>query len=340
MGDLTRIGFAIAGCGTIAAYHARAIIALPDAAFVGAYSRTYEHAAAFCKTFGGAAFDEYPQLLEHPAVDAVAICSPSESHFVLAKQALLHRKHVIIEKPICLTLPEADELLSLGRQTERSISVISQTRFSPGVQAAAEAIRSGAFGERISAALRMRYFRSQDYYDTAAWRRATPGGGVLMNQGIHGIDLLCWLMGRPTQVCGFARTACRQMEAENTVAAAVLFDSGAVATIDATTCSQPGFPRRLTLCGENGTIVLDEDSVELWSLPAPCPVPLHEASGSSGAASPTGILQSGHTQQYANILSHLLHGTPLLVDGAQGRTALALILGILEASRTGTVVTL
>lgn len=340
MDDRRQIGIAIVGCGTIAAYHAHAIHAVHGAVLAGAYSHTQSKVLEFCKAFGGIPYATYAALLEDTAVDAVAICTPSDSHFSLAKQALLHKKHIIIEKPMCLSLQEADELLAIGNQVNRSVSVISQTRFSPAVQAAAVAVQTGLFGHMISATLRMRYFRPQEYYDTQSWRRAIPAGGVLMNQGIHGIDLLCWLMGRPRSVCGFARTFLRQMDAENTVAAAIAFENGALATIDATVCSQPSFPRQLTLCGECGTIVLDEDAISVWSLPAPCPIPMNRPSGSSGSASSTGISYHDHAKQYENIVSHLRYGTSLLVDGKEGRIALALILGILDASKAENYITL
>ena len=330
------VRFGIVGCGMIARYHALAIGQTARACLIGACSHSRASAKALCDEFSLRVFDSYDEMLACGQIDAVVICTPSGEHFRQAKQALLHGKHVVIEKPMCLSLADADELIRLSEETGRMVCVISQTRFSDAVQAVRTVLDSGAAGRLVSAALTMRYERPQSYYDQAPWRGTVANdGGVLMNQGIHGIDVLCCLMGKPVSVCGYADTRLRSIEAEDTAVAAVKFDGGALACIDATVCSKPSFAKKLVLCAENGTVVLEEDAVTLWTLPVPCPVPMGAFTGASAAADPRGISHRYHARQYANIIAHLTEGAELLVDGRQGRIPLSVILGIYESSHSG-----
>ena len=335
------VRFGIIGCGMIARYHALAIAQTAHAGLSGACSHSRTSAQALCDEFSLRVFDSYDQMLACEEIDAVVICTPSGEHFRQARQALLHGKHVVIEKPMCLSLADADALIGLSEKTGLTVCVISQTRFSDAVQAIRTVLDSGAAGRLISAALTMRYERPQSYYDQAPWRGTVANdGGVLMNQGIHGIDVLCYLMGRPVSVCGYADTLLRSIEAEDTAVGAVKFAGGALACIDATVCSRPSFAKKLVLCAENGTIVLEEDAITLWTLPIPCPIELGAFSGSSAAANPRGISPRYHMREYANIVAHLTEGTALLVDGKQGRIPLSVILGIYESSQSGKVVCL
>lgn len=337
-----QLNFGIVGCGMIARYHAAAIAETPRCILLGACSKTYASTETFSQEFDCIPFENYNAMLSHPELDVVVICSSSGEHFHQAKAALAAGKHVIVEKPMCLTLEDADALVALDRQYPQTVCVISQSRFSDAAQAIKAAIDAGVFGKMVSASLMMRYYRSQAYYDQAAWRGtvAGDGGGVLMNQGIHGIDLLCYFMGKPVGVCGYARTMLRDIEVEDTAAAAIAFENGAVATLDATVCSQPSFSKKFILCGEKGTVVMEEDAILSWSLPVPCPIALGAASGNSASADPRGISVAYHLREYGNFVEHVLDGKPLLLDAEQGRMPLRVILGVYESSRTGKAITL
>jgi len=334
--------FGIVGCGMIAPYHAAAIDRTDRCSLLGACSKTYASTEKFAREAGCIPFESYEAMLADERLDVVVICSSSGEHFSQAKAALKAGKHVIVEKPMCLTMADADALVELDRQYPQAVCVISQSRFSDAAQTIKAAIDAGHFGKMVSASLMMRYYRPQTYYDQAAWRGtvAGDGGGVLMNQGIHGIDLLCYFMGKPVGVCGYARTILRDIEVEDTAAAAIAFESGAVATLDATVCSQPSFSKKFILCGEKGTVVLEEDAIISWSLPEPCPIPLGAKSGNSASADPKGISVAYHLREYENFVAHVLDGKPLLLDAEQGRLPLGVILGVYESSRTGKAVTL
>lgn len=335
------LSFGIVGCGVIAPVHALSIRQTEHCTLLGACSKTYANAQKFASENNCIAFESFDAMLSHPDLDVVVICTSSGEHFQQAKAALEAGKHVIVEKPMCLTMEDADTLVQLQSSHPNSVCVVSQTRFCDAAQAIKSAVDAGHFGKMVSASLMMRYSRPQKYYDSAAWRGtvAGDGGGVLMNQGIHGIDQLCYFMGKPVSVCGYARTRLRDIEVEDTAAAAVAFESSAVATIDATVCSDPPFAKKIILCGEKGTVVMEEDAIVTWTLPSPCPIPLAGQSGSS-AADPMGIFLQNHIRQYHHFADHVLQGTPLMLDAVQGRIPLSVILGIYESSRTGRAVEL
>lgn len=340
MGKMLQFG--IVGCGMIARYHAVAIEQMGRCTLLGACSKTYASTEKFSREVGCIPFESYEAMLSDERLDVVVICSSSGEHFNQAKAALEAGKHVIVEKPMCLTMADADALVELDRQYPQTVCVISQSRFSDAAQAIKAAIDAGHFGKMVSASLMMRYYRSQAYYDQAEWRGtvAGDGGGVLMNQGIHGIDLLCYFMGKPVGVCGYARTLLRNIEVEDTAAAAIAFENGTVATLDATVCSQPSFSKKFILCGEKGTVVMEEDAILQWTLPEPCPIALGAKSGNSASADPKGISVAYHLREYENFVEHVLDGKPLLLDAQQGRLPLGVILGVYESSRTGRAVKL
>ena len=336
------VRFGIAGCGMISDYHAQAIAETEGAVLVGACSKSFSSAEKFAEKHGVILFENYGDMLQSSKIDAVVICTPSGEHFPQAMQAIRAGKDVVVEKPMCLRLEDADALIAEADKLGKKVCVISQSRFSDAAQAIHNAVVKGSFGKMVSASLTMRYFRSQDYYNQAQWRGTVQGdgGGVLMNQGIHGIDLLCYIMGKPQSVCGYTRTALRDIEVEDTASAAVRFENGATAVIDATVCSQPSFGKRFVFCGENGTVILEDDAITLWSLRDPCPIPMGNFSGNSSAADPRGISYAYHKREYENIVAHLSEGAELLLDGRQGRLPLSVILGIYESSARAQVVKL
>lgn len=328
------IRFGILGCGIIAPFHVEAILRAEGAEYVGGCSKSISSAQRLCSQYGGIVYESYEKMLQDPQIDAVVICTPSGGHFTECQQALLAGKHVVVEKPMCMSTEEADELIVLADRTHLMLCAISQNRFAPAAQIVRTAIRNGDFGKLISASLTMRYERDQAYFDQAAWRGTIAAdGGMLMNQGLHGIDLLCCMMGTPVKVCGFSRTLLRDVEIEDTVTAAVEFENGALATVDATLCSQPEMDRKIIICGEKGTAILEGDAITLWSLPTPKPeIPAEQLDKWTDLLSMP-IYCCSHALQYDNILQHLLYGASLEVDARQGKVPLTLISGIYKSSK-------
>ena len=333
--EKTMLHFGILGCGSVADYHADAIASLTDAKLVVACGG--RNAEAFCKKHGIRMAGTYEEMLNDTGVDVIAICTPSGSHAQDALKAIAADKHVIIEKPICITAEDADTLERAAENSGKIVSAIFQYRFSDAIQEIKKAMDSGAFGKVISCALTMRYFRGKDYYDSGVWRgtKAMDGGGVLMNQGIHGIDLIAYLIGGVREVRGYASTLLRDIEVEDTASAALLFKSGALGTIDATVCNKGGGPLKIEICGENGSVMIEDENIMQWSLDRPCGIPVGKVSDSSPGTSPTGISTENHKRQYRNIAAAIRGEEALAVGIAEGRHALRIVLGVYESSASG-----
>ncbi len=199
------------------------------------------------------------------------------------------------------------------------------------------AITDGRLGRLLLADLSMKYFRSQAYYDSAGWRGtwAMDGGGALMNQGIHGVDLLLWLVGAPRTIYGYARTLARQIEVEDTAVAVAELEGGCLATITGTTSVTPGFPRRLALHGERGSIVLEETRIVKWEIQGE-PERVTDGAATIGAANvPTALGSQEFASQYQAIVDSLHEHRPPPVGGEEARLAVAAVLAIYESSRSG-----
>jgi len=335
------IRFALIGCGTIAPMHADAISRTDGGTLVAVASRRAEQAQAFAAARGIAWEPDVSSLLARGDVDVVTICTPSGLHVEMAVAALGAGKHVIVEKPLAVSLAQADAAIEAARASGRMLAVISQLRFAPDVIETRRAIAGGRLGRLLLADLSMKYFRSQQYYDSAAWRGtwAMDGGGALMNQGIHGVDLLLHLAGAPKTIYGYARTLARRIEVEDTAVAVAELEGGCLATITGTTSVTPGFPRRLGLHGERGSIVLEETRIVRWELEGEPERPLGAAPAATASSVPTAVGTGEFALQYQAIVHSLNERRPPPVGADEARRALAAVLAIYESSRSGRPVT-
>lgn len=322
----------------IADYHARAIVANAEngarLVAVGHYDR--QRFAEIERRFGVPCLAEQELLLD-PRVDVLCICTPSGQHAGQTIAAAQAGKHVLVEKPIATRLEDADAMIATCQQNRVTLGVAFQGRTKPVFQRIHAAIRAGELGELTLGLVNLPYYRSQSYYDQAAWRGtwALDGGGVLINQGIHQVDLLGWFMGDPVSVTAHALTLQRQIEVEDTLCASLRFANGALAAINATTTAAPGFPPRLEIYGTHGGIQVEDDTVMRWWLQN-ATGEAHAASvqpSSAGAgADPRGISIAGHTALVSNFIHSLQEGRPPLVDGAEGRRSLAIVTSIYQAA--------
>ncbi len=329
------VRIAIIGCGGIADMHAKAIHDTPNAELTACYSRSSESANRFAQRYGIEAFTSYEALLASPDVDAVALCTPSGLHTAQAIQAIQAGKHVLVEKPMSLTLREADELIATVDSGNVVVGVISQYRTSPAVEEIKRAIDAGALGRLTSGSLQMKYWRSAAYYASGAWRGtwALDGGGALMNQGIHGVDIFRYLMGAPVSLTAYARTLTHDIEVEDMAVAILEFEGGALGTIEGSTTCNPGYPRRIEICGDKGSVVLEEDSILKWDVDMPCNLPVGNQAMNVGASDPLAISYAGHTRHFTNFVNAILHGEKLLQDVRGGRLPLEIILSIYRSSQ-------
>jgi predicted dehydrogenase len=243
---------------------------------------------------------------------------------------------VLVEKPMALSLQSADALIEAAESADRSLGVALQRRHDPTFSRIKAAVDANELGELTLGVLTLPYFRGQAYYDQAGWRGtwALDGGGVLMNQGIHLIDLLVWFMGDPVAIQAVAETRQRAIEVEDVAAAVLSFAGGAQATIAATTTAGRGFPHRLELYGTEGGIQIEGEQVVRWGLadPSGAPAAPHTPAAVGAAADPRGISAAGHVAVVADFVAAVREGRSPLVDGHEGRRSLAAVIGIYEAA--------
>ena len=331
------LGFAILGAGMVAEYHLNAIQECADLGArlvrVGHYNPArYEDIS---ERFGAPA-SSYEELLADPAVDAVCICTPSGHHAQQAIAAASSGKHVLVEKPMALSLADADAMIAACRENGVQLGVCLQRRAEPLFRRVHDAIHGGDLGEITLGVVTMPYFRDEPYYAQAEWRGtwAMDGGGVLMNQGIHIIDLLLWFLGDPVEVHAFADSRHRSVEIEDTAGAVLRFANGSVATITASVAVEPGFPHRLEVYGTNGGIQIEGESVLRWGLAdeskatvEPWPVATEQVDAGM-AGDPRGISTSGHIAILKDFIAGIRRGEDPVIDGAEGRRSLAAILAV------------
>ncbi|HEY7261052.1 MAG TPA: Gfo/Idh/MocA family oxidoreductase [Trebonia sp.] len=333
-------GFGIIGTGTIAAVHADAIAMLPGARLSAVTDVAAGAGQAFAAARGCAAEPSLDALLARPDVDVVCVCVPSGLHAEVGVRAAKAGKHLVVEKPIDVSLRAADRLITAARAACVALTVISQHRFDPGVTELKQLIDGGTLGTLVLGEATTKWYRTQAYYDSAPWRGTwAMDGGALLNQGIHYLDLLRWCMGPPVEVTAVYATQAHQIEVEDTSLAIVKFASGAVGTITATTAAFPGFPQRLEITGTEGTVTVEDGQIVRTALLA------GDASHSPGrdqtaAADPAALGTASHAAQLADLLASVDEGREPAVSGESGREALEIACAVYESSRTGHPVTL
>ena len=326
-----RVG--IIGFGHIGRTHLEALNALPDATVVAVSRRE-----PLSQDLGIAWHADYRELVQRDDIDLVAICTPSGHHAEQALAALDAGKGVVIEKPLALTLDDGERVVRTARDRNLFLSVISQRRTEDAVQSLYRALSEGRLGQPVLGEALVRWSRDQRYYDSADWRGTRAmDGGVLMNQAIHAIDLLCWLMGPVESVAGATATLVRRIEAEDTASASLRFASGALGAITATTAIAPGLPAELNLFCKLGLVSLQDANVARWEVPG-SPAPFLDDLPGSGSTDPAAIGSMGHQRQWRDILDAFKAKRDPLVTGEDGLATLATILAIEESSRTGRAV--
>ncbi len=335
------IGFGIAGAGMVARYHAHAIAATPGP---GSRRSAAPMPRAPRRRRPSSACPARPAsrpCSKRPDVDAVCLCTPSGHH---AEQALLAAragKHVLVEKPMALSLADADAMIAACRAAGVRLGVALQRRTDPACRALHAAIRAGELGSLVLGTATVPYYRPESYYQSAAWRGtwSLDGGGALINQGIHLVDLLLWLMGGDAEVVGASGGTTRHLiEVEDCIVAALSFSSGARGTIAATTAAAPGFPHRVEIYGSRGGAQIEGDALVRWEGEAPRlrpEPPAAVAAGAGAGASPAGLGQQGHTLLMQDFVAAIREGREPLVSGEEGRRSLALVLAIYRAAGLG-----
>lgn len=334
-----RLGFGIIGCGMIAEYHVSALEDLSDKArIIGVADPVIESARRLAGRHDLCVFESTEALLASKDVDVVCICTPSGYHAENIIAASEAGKHVVVEKPMAITKEQLDAVESCCRKNGTVFSVISQLRFARDIRRAKFAINEGELGRVVTADMYMKYNRSQEYYDSGAWRGTwkLDGGGALMNQGIHGVDLLQYLVGDVISVFGVAKTLSRRIEVEDTLSAVLEFQNGAIGVIQATTSVYPGYPRRLEINGDNGTIVVEETAITRMDISGSKTEDIIlRPTVATSASSASSINSDYHTAQLSDVIDAIKEHRAPAVDIVEGRKAVDIILAIYRSAREG-----
>jgi len=327
MENRNKVRFAVVGCGAISDAHLSGIARTAEAELIAVCDASEERARQKAEAFGARVYTRYEELLEQGDIDVVCICTPSGMHPEQTMLAARAGKHVICEKPIALTLEAADRMIAVCRQHQVKLATVFPRRMSPSSRYVKALIEEGRLGKLSLCSGYVKFYRSQAYYDSAGWRGtwAMDGGGAMMNQGIHTVDLLQWLAGPVRSVTGYARNVLRDIEVEDTAVAALQFKSGALGVIEATTTAYAQSNHRIVIQGDLGTVVLDGDEIsELSIIGEEADIPVFE---------PFQVIPDGHSMQIRDMAQAILEDREPLIDGEAGRHALQIILGTYESQR-------
>lgn len=327
-----KLRFGILGCGMIADFHAQAINSIENAILSGAADNSPERALAFAKKFGIKAYGNYDEMLSDENIDAVCICTPSGFHAENALKALEAGKNVVLEKPMALNTADADRIIEACERTGKKLTVICQLRFSEDILRVKKLISENAFGKIVMCNLSMKYWRDEEYYSSSPWKgtKKFDGGGALMNQGIHGIDLLLYIMGECEVLSAKTDTLYHDIEVEDIAVALLKFKDGALGTLKATTCAYPGFERRMEILGSNGCAVFVENSIDKLVIDGETVIENGANITTNTAAKPDNMSHNNHSLQIENFVNSLLGKEELLIDANEGRKALSLIEKVYE----------
>ncbi len=350
-----KLRFGIIGCGVIGRIHAQAITSLPDAQLVAVADIIPERAQELAEAFHVTPYSDFQQMLAREQLDVVDVCTPSGMHGEHACQVMRSGPNVIVEKPMEISRAAIEEMLRVQQETGVKMAVISQHRFDPATRQVHDLVEEQAFGRLVLGNAIIPWWRSQAYYDSGEWRGTweLDGGGVLMNQSIHSIDLLQWLMGPVRSVFAYTDTLVHRMETEDVGVAVLRFANGALGTIAATTGAYPGVSTRIEIYGDKGSAVIEDDHLSYLHLArddreevGPYGVgpgkraQRTENADTSAAQDPAALAIRSHALQIEDMMRAIREdGSPLL-DGYAAKHPVEIILAIYESARTHKEVTL
>lgn len=329
-----RIG--LIGGGNITETHARAAGAIPGVAIAAVYGTNSTKVQRLCREHGGTPYEDFGAFLAHRPMNLVILGSPSGLHATQGIAAAMQGLHVLTEKPIDISTNRADELIEAAKQSGVKLGVIFQDRLKPDIRRLKAWIDRGVLGKPLLVDARVKWYRPPEYYANSRWRGrlSLDGGGALINQGVHTIDLLLWLLGDVLRVQAKVATGLHLIEAEDTATAILEFSSGALGLFHATTAAYPGYPRRVEISGSEGTVILEHDRIVAADL--------RTAPGEAAATAPRDENQSassavvsdfrGHQAVIEDFLCAIQKNSAPACDGREGRRSLALVEAIYRAA--------
>jgi UDP-N-acetyl-2-amino-2-deoxyglucuronate dehydrogenase len=331
------VGFT--GGGNITDTHIRAVLDVPGLVPVAIHGRNADRVAALASRYDLAVAPTLEDLLARD-IGLLCLGSPSGVHADEIAAAATRRCHVLTEKPLDISLERCDAALEAAENAGIAVGLFFQDRCTPAFRDLKVALDAGRLGTPLLVEARVKWYREPSYYAGSRWRGtwALDGGGALMNQGIHTVDLLVWLLGDVSRVSARAATLVHDIEVEDTVVATLEFANGAVGTLLATTAAYPGYPRRLEITGTEGTVLVEQDRVARWDLKSGVETP--DTAGAGNASGTTAVVAdaSPHRRVMEDFVEALRVGRPPACSGREGRRSVAVVSAIYESARRGTPV--
>jgi predicted dehydrogenase len=341
------LGFGIVGAGAIGEIHASAIADVPGAELRAVYDRSAASASALVKKYPARIEADLAGLLSSPDIDVVCVTTPSGAHAEVAVPALNAGKHVFCEKPLEINVERIDAMIEAAAANDRILAAVFPSRLGLGARTVKTAVEEGRIGRLTLCSAYIKWWRTQQYYDEGGWHGtwALDGGGAMMNQAIHSVDLLQWLVGMPTKIHAFAGAlAHERIEVEDTLVASLQFENGALGVIECATSCFPGFNRRIEICGDRGSAIIEDDSIKRWEFADERPedeaIRRGEATSGlkGGTSDPKLVSNKGHRLQVEDLVSAIRESRPPFIDGESGRRAVAIVRAAYESAESGQVV--
>jgi predicted dehydrogenase len=331
------IQIGIIGGGNISETHARAACAIPGASIAAVYGTNASKVGRLCQAYGGTPYHDLDTFLQHRPMEFVAIGSPSGLHASHGIAAAHRGLHVLTEKPIDISTQRAEELIQATQQADVKLGVIFQDRCKPEIQRLKQWVDGGILGKILLVDARVKWYRPPQYYGDSKWRGTLEldGGGALINQAVHTVDLLLWLLGDVARVQARMATALHAIEGEDTAVALLEFANGPLGVLQATTSAFPGFPRRLEITGVEGTVTLEHDrivAVNLKNVPAGV-APGVRSDDNESTASPVVSDFRGHQAIFEDFIRAIQENKQPICNGPEGFRSIALIEKIYSAAR-------
>lgn len=337
-------GFGIIGLGLIADFHARAINEMAGGKLVACLSRDKNKAINFAEKYKCYPYHSLEEFLLHQDLDIVTICTPSGAHLEPAVKAAEAGKHIIIEKPLEISLQRCDKIIKTCEENRVKLAGIFQSRFSPLCQIIKNAIEEERFGRLVLCDAYVKWQRSQDYYDNCIWHGtlSLDGGGALINQSIHAIDLLSYFVGDVAELFAYIDTIghCR-IDVEDNAVVVLKFKRGALGVVEGSTSVYPGFLKRLEISGTEGSVIIEEDILKVWDFKVKKKEDdsiikkfmFQENISGGGASDPANISYLGHKKQFEDMVESIEHNHSPLVDGFEARKAVEIVLAAYQSAR-------
>jgi UDP-N-acetyl-2-amino-2-deoxyglucuronate dehydrogenase len=331
--------FGVVGGGVIFKNHANAVNANERAELVAVCDIIEDKAREAMEKYGaGAFYTDYREMVKDKGIDVVCICTPSGTHMEIAVEAAKEGKHVLCEKPLDITVERMDTMIKACRDNGVKLGCVFQRRIMPEAIETKKAIQEGKLGKLVLADAYLKYYRSQEYYDSAGWRGTwkLDGGGALMNQGVHGIDLIEWMAGDVESVFARAGALVRDIEVEDTCVMTLRYKNGAYGVIEGTTSVYPAQDTRFELHGEKGSIIFGDGGIKLWkTLDENEKVPELKNEKVGGSADPKDISSRGHFILVDDMISAIIEDREPMIRGESASKSVKLILAAYESAKTG-----